>query len=125
MTSFHPTSLSRAWRDSHSITDKVQDKIWHAVKASCSGPPISHIFFADDLLLFAEATINKIYVMHCLETFCATSGQCINYAKSSLYCSANMPKVIARNLARFSCSPLVSDLGRYLGVPRVHEGPTT
>jgi hypothetical protein len=40
----------------------VKDKEWKPVKASRSGPFLSHFFFADDLVLFAEASIEQVQV---------------------------------------------------------------
>ena len=37
------------------ILAKVNDKSWKRVRASVQGPAISHLFFADDLLLFGKA----------------------------------------------------------------------
>lgn len=37
------------------INKKCEDGYWDKVKASRNGPGFSHIFFADDLLLFAKA----------------------------------------------------------------------
>lgn len=40
----------------HWIQNRVEEGRWKALKASRSGPKLSHIFFADDILLFAEAS---------------------------------------------------------------------
>lgn len=40
----------------------MKDKEWKPVKASRSGPFLSHFFFADDLVLFAEASIEQVQV---------------------------------------------------------------
>ena len=39
----------------HLIEEKCEAKLWAPVKASRSGPSFSHLFFADDLVLFASA----------------------------------------------------------------------
>lgn len=72
---------------------------------------ISRLFFADDLLLFAEAKMTQIPVIEeYLDTFCMTSGQQVNYAKSHIYCSPNTLIVVATDIANISGSPLVVDL---------------
>ena len=37
------------------IQQKVQERAWLPVKLKCNAPSISHLFFADDYLLFTEA----------------------------------------------------------------------
>lgn len=68
---------------SHLIQYAVNSKHWKPVRASQSGPFISHLFFADDLMLFAEATHHQAHVLKkCLDHFCALSGQSVSYEKS-------------------------------------------
>ena len=46
------------------------------IKLSRNGPPLSHLFFANDLLLFAKALEDQINViMDCMNTFCVDSCQ--------------------------------------------------
>lgn len=48
-------------------------------------------FFANDLFLFAEASINQAMIINqCLSDFCDASGQKVNIEKSKLYCSRNV-----------------------------------
>lgn len=40
----------------HMISKSIENGKWKGVKAARRGPILSHIFFADDLILFGEAT---------------------------------------------------------------------
>lgn len=61
---------------------------WKASKASCSGPSISHLFFADDLMLFVDSSCEQMRVIkECLDAFARPSGQKINLEKSKLFSS--------------------------------------
>lgn len=64
---------------SHIINEEVNCKKWKLIKIGRSCPPISHLFLADDLVLFAEASIEQMEViMNCLNRFCSMSGQEVN-----------------------------------------------
>jgi hypothetical protein len=53
-------------------------------------PPITHLLFADDLLIFAKATLTEARtIKSCLDSYCAWSGQQVNEAKSSILFSKN------------------------------------
>lgn len=78
---------------SHIIFDAVYRKKWKLVKSSQSGTAVSHLFFADDLVLFFEASPKQARVLKaCLDLFCKASGQSINFAKSAIFCSSNVCK---------------------------------
>lgn len=47
-------------RHSHWIQLQVDQGVWRPLKSSRSGPKISHLVFAVDLLLFAEAAVDQI-----------------------------------------------------------------
>ena len=44
-------------RLSHLINSLIEKGKWKPVKLNKTGPQLSHLFFADDLLLFAEASM--------------------------------------------------------------------
>lgn len=94
----------------HWIQRRVEESRWKALKASRQGPRISHLFFADDLLLFSEASEDQIAcIKEGLERFCKTSGQKVNFNKSLgqkvnfnkllMFVSPNIPKQVAKRLS--------------------------
>lgn len=107
---------------SHLIHTAVSVHRWKPVKASQSGPKVSHLFFADDLMLFAEASTTQADTLkECLDLFCSLSGQAVNYDKSLIFCSPNTNKHLASDISRICGSPTTNNLGKYLGMPLVHS----
>lgn len=85
------------------------------------GPPLSHVFFADDLVIFAEVFINQLQkTLTCLRKFCDISGQKIFFDKSKLFLSPKIKSSQGRELERLCGMPRTTDLGKYLGVPILH-----
>ncbi|CAL1355748.1 unnamed protein product [Linum trigynum] len=108
-------------RLSHRIDRAIQEKQWKPLRLSPGGPTLSHLFFADDLVLFAESDASQIRIIkQCLDEFCSSSGQRVNYHKSAMFVSANIPRRRARALSERMEIPLTVDLGRYLGVMAIH-----
>lgn len=104
------------------ILSKVEQGAWKPLKASRSGVRISYICFADDLLLFTEAASNWINcTKEGLVSFCAALRQKINFAKSIIYFSPNIPKGIAKNPSENLGIPRTREMGRYLGHQVVHQ----
>ncbi|XP_050207383.1 uncharacterized protein LOC126656807 [Mercurialis annua] len=55
-------------------------------------PSISHLLFADDSLLFVQAShFQASNVKRILQVYCQASGQLINFTKSSIFFSRNTP----------------------------------
>lgn len=104
------------------IMCRVNNKDWKGIQLSRGGPYISHVFFADDLILFSEANHAQAHVLkECLEVFCQIFGQRVNLEKSAIYCSANLNHCVAKDIAGIIGSPMVSNLDTYLGVPIIHS----
>lgn len=103
------------------IENKCETGNWKGLKISRDAVPLTHLFFADDLLLFGhsnQATCRDI--MDVLNEFCALSGQTINLLKSKFYVSPNIPRNKARRLSNTCGIALTNNLGKYLGVPILH-----
>lgn len=70
----------------HQIELSVADKAWKPISLSRGGPKLSHICFADDLILFAEASVSQVRIIRkVLEKFCKASGQEVSLEKSKLF----------------------------------------
>ena len=105
------------------INSMCENKRWDTIKASKNGPSFSHVFFANDFMLFAKAnTKNSEAIVEVLDNFCTLAGQKVNLAKSRVLFSPN----IARRCKRSICSKLeinaIQNLGRYLGFPLIYKG---
>ena len=75
----------------HLIEEKFRDNQWNPVKSSNNGVAISHLFFADDLVLFAKADHgNCSTIRDVLDSFCTRSEQSISESKSRVYFSPNV-----------------------------------
>lgn len=87
-----------------------------------SGPKLSHVCFADDLLLVAEASLEQVHnIKHILQEFCSASGQKISLAKSHVFFSNNVPEDTTSRLSQELGIQITSDLGVYLGAPMIHQ----
>ncbi|CAJ2669949.1 unnamed protein product [Trifolium pratense] len=103
-------------RLSHIIADQVDAEYWKPMRAGRNGPKISHLLFADDLLLFAEASIEQVHcIMHCLDIFCQASGQKINNQKTEIYFSKNVDQQLREDILNHTGYKHVNNIGRYLG----------
>ncbi|GKU87265.1 hypothetical protein SLEP1_g1695 [Rubroshorea leprosula] len=110
---------------SHMILSQVQTGSWKPFKVSRGGLALSHLFFANDLMLFCQASQTQIaMVMDCLSEFSGRSGLEINLAKSKLYISPNIQSNVANALSSLCGIPLTCNLGVYLGVPIIHGRST-
>lgn len=72
------------------INTQVTMANWTPIAITTVGPLISHTLFADDVFLFAEATLdNASTILNVLNGFSTYSGLIINLNKSKIFFSNN------------------------------------
>ena len=85
----------------------------------CRGAPrITNLLFADDSLIFCQATQNEVReISKILQVYAGASGQCINLEKSSIYFSGNTPLEQKRWIKDSLGVKEVDRFETYLGLP--------
>ncbi|XP_028778309.1 uncharacterized protein LOC114734823 [Neltuma alba] len=108
-------------RLNHIILEECSMGRWRPLRFNNEAPPISHLFFADDLLLFTEASTRQVEeVKRIMKRFCLFSGHRINLEKSKAFFSRNVNINRALTLSQKLGIGITPDLGKYLGVPLIH-----
>uniref|UniRef100_A0A2N9G5C3 CCHC-type domain-containing protein n=1 Tax=Fagus sylvatica TaxID=28930 RepID=A0A2N9G5C3_FAGSY len=84
------------------------------------GPRISHLFFADDSVIFCRASQHEGGVLQTiLKLYERASGQKINEEKTAFFFSKNTPVAVRSEiLSMFGSSP-ASQFEKYLGLPSI------
>jgi hypothetical protein len=90
----------------------------HGIKMASLCPPISHLLFADDVMLFSRANVQEATsTLNCLSTYSKWSGQCINLAKSSFFFSKNCQTAFILAINGILNLPPTSARAKYLRIP--------
>nr|KYP45879.1 Retrovirus-related Pol polyprotein from type-2 retrotransposable element R2DM [Cajanus cajan] len=75
----------------HLIDIAVSHQLWKPIRLSKRGLPLAYLAFADDLILFSEASLDQVDIIQsCLEEFCRSSEKKINHDKSRIFFSKNV-----------------------------------
>lgn len=100
------------------ISEKCNANLWNPIKAFQGGLAFSHLFFADNLVLFVKADHkNCTVVKDALDTFYSLSGQKMSHEKSRVFFSPDVPVNARTNLCDILGFRFTSSLGKYLGFP--------
>ena len=90
------------------------------VKISRGAPVITHLFFADDSLVFCKADIQEAgKLMKILKVYEKATGQLINMDKSSVFFSKNTIQSVREKICHTMGSIQQIGQGQYLGLPMI------
>ena len=100
------------------LTRAKEEGRLHGVSLCRRAPRITHLLFADDSLLFCQANQEEVQcITDTLQLYAASSGQCINFEKSSVYFSNNT-EVAQREGTKVALGVKdVESFESYLGLP--------
>ncbi len=83
-----------------------------------NGPHLTHLFFADDCLLFCKANLNECAtLLQILDQYEYASGQQLNRTKTTLFFSKCVASSTQEELSRILGAPAVRQYEKYLGLP--------
>jgi hypothetical protein len=90
----------------------------HGLKVARSAPQLSHLFFADDSLLFTRASTHEATkILSILHTYQQASGQLVNLDKSEASFSRNVPIEVKNMICNMMGAKAVEAQSRYIGFP--------
>ncbi|XP_058783087.1 uncharacterized protein LOC131657739 [Vicia villosa] len=108
--------LIRRWMLKHAANTKEI----HGVKVARKAPTISHLFFADDSLIFSRANENEAdIILKILEKYQRASGQMVNGDKSEVSFSSNLSTELKESIRNKLGFRAVGSHTKYLGLPFV------
>jgi hypothetical protein len=81
-------------------------------------PPITHLLFADNVLIFSRAKASEVgVILKCLNTYSSWSRQHINVSKSAIFFSRNCSPSSKNAVNSILHLALLPSWAKYLGIP--------
>ena len=108
---------------SHLIELKCRDGSWMPLTASQGNVRVSHLLFANDIILFSKVdSMACSAIAEVLEKFCKESGQKISLGKSCVYYFPNVSDEMKDEVWEKLGINETQNIGKYLGFPILYEG---
>lgn len=95
----------------------------HGIDICRGAPTITHLLFVYDCFLFLRSSSREVdHMKVILNVYEKASGQQINFKKSKVFFSKNVPQVDRDNVANLPGVHVVLGIGLYLGLPSMIGG---
>ncbi|XP_026441788.1 uncharacterized protein LOC113340957 [Papaver somniferum] len=95
-----------------------KEKLFQGFKFNKNSPSISHLFFADDCMLFCKASITYAKnILKVINVFAKASGQAINLEKSGFVTSSKIHHRHVKLLSKALHMKFLCNSEKYLGTP--------
>ena len=102
------------------IRNAMTTSALHGLKIARTAPPVSHLLFADDCIIFSRATREEaLAISNILQSYESASGQKVNLDKSQLLFSQNVPSTRSIELVELLNVTATESFEKYLGLPAV------
>ncbi|KAK9990862.1 hypothetical protein SO802_025847 [Lithocarpus litseifolius] len=100
------------------LEKELMNKNFSGIKASQRGPTITHVMYADDIVLFSKAGIKDAHcLVRVLNKYCRWSGQRINFNKSGVFFSRHTQLQHRRSIKSILNIKNLKKDAVYLGAP--------
>jgi hypothetical protein len=100
------------------ISEAQSDKLIYGIKIAPNAPEVTHLFFADDSIMFCRATTDEAnHMKQIISTYQQASGQLVNYSKSELLFSKRVPSHMKATIHNILPMTMVENFSKYLGQP--------
>lgn len=100
------------------ITKAHLNGSFQGISLASTAPALTHLFFADDAIIFAKDTTADIsQLITILNTFTEASRQMINTAKSGIICGARVSDDLRSRLSTITAILIWNNPRKYLGIP--------
>ncbi|KAA3489907.1 Retrovirus-related Pol polyprotein LINE-1 [Gossypium australe] len=98
---------------------------WHSIQLSRSRSFLSHLFFADDLVIFGKEEMGQALLLNeTFKSFYDLSGHKVSSMKSNMYFSKGVDDSLCDQISHFFGFQKVLNLESYLGVLLLHDRVT-
>lgn len=102
------------------LSKAALDGCIHGAKVCKGAPRVSHLFFADDSILFARATLQECSVIaNVISLYERASGQKINFNKAEVTFSKNVESTRRNEILNMLGVREVARHEKYLGLPTI------
>ncbi|MCI18524.1 putative ribonuclease H protein, partial [Trifolium medium] len=100
------------------IALKQDEGLIQGLAIAKEAPKISHLFFADDSIIFCRAHKEEArHLMQVLHEYQRASGQQINIGKSEMMFSSKVSNTIKEEIQAIVPIPITNNIAKYLGMP--------